>query len=99
MPKLDTLTEDEKIAVAWSLYYNWACTYAEDSKKLEGAEKVKFVDSAFEYLKKSAEAGVFGYRCGEREHATAKDHWDADKDLETIRSDPRYAELIQKHNK
>jgi hypothetical protein len=99
LPSADKLTEDEKRAVAWSLYYNWACSFAEESKKLEGAEKAKFVDSAFEYLGKSAERGVFGYRCGERDHATAKDHWDADKDLETIRSDPRYAAIIQKYNK
>ena len=99
LPAFETLTEDEKRTVAWGLYYNWACSFAEESKKLEGAEKSKFVDSAFEYLEKSAKAGVLGYRCGERDHATAKDHWDADKDLETIRSDPRYAELIQKYNK
>lgn len=101
MPKLESPNDEDKRRVAWILYYNFACLHAEVSKKQEGAEKSKSVDSAFEYLRKSAEAGVFELpcRCGEREHKVARDHWDKDKDLDTIRSDPRYAEIIQKHVK
>ena len=101
LPPADKILESEKPAVAWSLYYNLACVYAEESKKQTGADQKKSVDSAFEYLAKSAEAGVFGHpcRCSDTSHKVAKDHWDTDKDLETIRSDPRYAELISKHAK
>lgn len=99
LPPLDKRTDRHKEIIAWHLLYNIGCIYAIESKDLKGDDQKKAVDSAFEYLGKSAEAGLFGYRCGEREHATAKDHWDKDKDLDSIRSDPRYAEIIKKYAK
>ena len=99
LPAWDKLTDQQKEAVTWGLYYNVGCIYGIEAKDLKDADKTKAVDEAFAYLKKAAEAGVFGTRCGEREHATAKDHWEKDKDLDSIRSDPRYAELIKQYAK
>ena len=101
MPKFEAPSDDDKRRVAWALYYNFGCLYADWSKKLEGEEKTKAVDSAFAYLQKSAEAGVFELtcRCGDRDHKVARDHWDKDVDLEKIRGDARYGELIKKYAK
>jgi hypothetical protein len=101
MPKFENPTEEDKRRVAWALYYNFACLHAEVSKKQEGAEKTKSVDAAFEYLNKSAEAGVLEMRCRcqDTSHQNAKDHWTTDKDLETIRTDPRFEEILKKHGK
>jgi len=99
LPAPDKLTDRQKEAVAWNILYNIGCIYALESKDLKGDEQKKAVDAAFDYLRKSAEAGVFGFRCGHRDHPTAKDHWDKDEDLAPIRADARYAEIIQKHDK
>jgi tetratricopeptide (TPR) repeat protein len=101
LPPAEKLIDQERRTVAWALFYNLGCLYAEESKKLEGAEKTKAVDAAFDFLRKAGERGVFEYHCGcgDRDHKSGRDHWDKDKDLETIRSDPRYAEIIQKYVK
>ena len=101
LPPPEKLIDQERRAVAWNLFYNLGCIYAEESKKLEGSEKTKAVDAAFDSLRKSAERGAFEYHCGcgDRDHKNARDHWDKDEDLATIRGDARYAEIIQKYVK
>jgi hypothetical protein len=99
MPAPDKWQINEKRSVAWNLYYNLGCLFAIESKKLEGEAKTKAVDEAFRYLGKAAEAEVFSFPCGERDHPAARDHWDKDEDLDSIRSDPRYSELIKKYVK
>lgn len=101
LPPEEKRTEQQKRAIAWNLLYNLGCIYAIDAKDLKGEEQAQAVTMAFEYLKRSAEAGVFGHRCGcaDKDHKVAKDHWDKDEDLEAIRKDPRYADLITKYAK
>ena len=99
LPALNTLNDQQKQSVSWGVYFNLGCIHAVESKKLEGEAKKKAVDTAFDYLKKACEAGVFGYRCGEREHGSAREHWDQDKDLDPLRSDPRLTQLITKYAK
>jgi len=99
MPAPDKVRTDEKRSIAWNLYYNLGCLFAIEAKKLEGEAKTKAVDEAFRYLGKAGEAEVFSFPCGERDHPAARDHWDKDEDLDQIRSDPRYADLIKKYVK
>jgi hypothetical protein len=99
MPAPEKWLANEKRSIAWNLFYNTGCVFAIESKKLEGEEKKKAVDNAFKYLTKAAETDVFTFSCGERDHPKAQDHWDKDEDLDSIRSDPRYAELIKKYSK
>jgi tetratricopeptide (TPR) repeat protein len=75
LPAPDKLTDRQKEAVAWNILYNLGCLFAIESKDKKGDDQKKAVDTAFDYLRKSAERASWGTVRAQR-RLTAKDHWE-----------------------
>ncbi|HVE38535.1 MAG TPA: hypothetical protein VNM14_01520 [Planctomycetota bacterium] len=77
--------------------YNLACIYSVDASKLADKARAQAVNDAFKYLDWALRSDYGRFRCPCHPQTYGIGHMADDKDLEAVRSDPRYAELTKKY--
>jgi tetratricopeptide (TPR) repeat protein len=79
--------------------YNFACIRSVESKDLDGDQKKSARDEAFKYLEWALRSGYGKRRCRCHPEGDGFLHIEKDGDIDPIRADPRYAEVMKKHRK
>ena len=77
--------------------YNLACIHSVESKGAKEAARKAAEESAFRYLDWALKTGFTDRLCAC--HADAWGHLEQDKDLEPLRGDPRFADLLRKYRR
>jgi hypothetical protein len=94
----ETRPEDLRMRVLYFAgLYNLACIYAVESSKLTDKAKAEAQDSAFKYLDWALRSDYNRFRCPCHPQTGGIGHIADDKDMDPLRGDPRYAELIKKY--
>ena len=77
--------------------YNLACIYSVEVPKLAEKARAQAMDDAFKYLDWSLRSDYGRFRCPCHPQTLGLGHMGDDKDMDPIRKDPRYAELLNKY--
>jgi hypothetical protein len=77
--------------------YNLACICAMESAKLADPARAPSVDAAFKYLDWALRSDYGKFRCPCHPQTLGIGHMGEDKDMEPLRKDARYAELLKKY--
>jgi hypothetical protein len=79
--------------------YNFACIYSVESAALKDDARKQAVDQAFRYLDWALRSGYGERGCKCHPQGGGWAHLAADADLNPVRDDPRYAEVLRKYRK
>ncbi len=77
--------------------YNLACIYSVEAATLADKARAQALNDAFKYLDWALRSDYGRFRCPCHPNTLGIGHMADDKDLEAVRSDPRYAELAKKY--
>ena len=77
--------------------YNLACIYSVEAVKLTDKARSEAVDHAFKYLDWALRSDYGRFRCPCHPQTAGLGHMADDKDMDPIRKDARYAELVKKY--
>jgi len=77
--------------------YNLACIYAVEAPKLSGQARTQAIDDAFKYLDWALRSDYGKFRCPCHPQTLGVGHMGDDKDMDPLRTDARYAALLQKY--
>ncbi len=77
--------------------YNLACIYSVEAAKLTDAARREAVDGAFKHLDWALRSDYGRFRCPCHPQTAGLGHMGDDRDMDPLRLDPRYGELLRKY--